>query len=348
MRYARLGRSGVQVSRIALGTGFFGTRLDKEESARILDRALDLGINVVDTAESYLLPEPYASETVLGEILQGRRDGVFLSSKVGPNRFWDSQPANRALSRRVIVQAVEGCLRRLQTDHLDLLYLHEPDPGTPLEESLSAVDDLIRAGKVRYAGLSNHAGGLVVESLWIADRRNIRPIVATQDLYNLFERVHEYDLFPACLSHDLGVFAYAPLAGGLLTGKYTPEMVRGESEVPAGSRVTYYGRASDDSAPARSTPRLTGPTIAAVSRVSDWAEERGHSITDVALAWVLGEPAVTSAVLGVTTVEQLESNVLALDLELSRDDRTQIAELVTPDVANLVRPMMSPPATTES
>lgn len=221
-----------------------------------------------------------------------------------------------------------------------MLYLHEPDPETLLEETLGAVDDLIRAGKIRYLGLSNFPASQVVEALWIADRRNLRRVAATQDLYNLFERANEHDLYPTCITHEIGAMAYAPLGGGLLTGKYTPEMVSGATAIPEGTRASYYGQPTDDFAPASSSPRLTDGTVAAVARVSEWADNRGHTVAEVALAWALGEPAVTSVVLGVTTVVQLEANVLALDLELSPDDRKEIADLVGRDVANVVRPMM--------
>jgi len=184
MRYRRLGRTGVQLSRFSLGASFFGTRIGRDEAAAILHRALDLGVNVVDTAESYLRPEPLASEAVLGEILPGVRRDLFLATKVGPARTWEEPAANQGLSRRVVMQALDGSLRRLKTDHVDLLYAHFPDPATPLEETLGAIEDLVRAGKVRYAGLSNHSAARVAEALWTADRHGWRPIVATQDLYN--------------------------------------------------------------------------------------------------------------------------------------------------------------------
>ena len=246
---------------------------------------------------------------------------------------------NLGLTRRVVNQAVEGSLKRLRTDHIDLLFAHFPDPATPLDETLAAIDDLIRAGKVRYAGLSNHSASKVTESLWKADRLNLRPIVATQDLYNLFERVNEHDLYPTCLKHDIAAYAYAPLAGGLLSGKYSLDMVRDSTRIPAEARAGYYGKFTDDSAPTRSSPKLTERSIAAVDRVRAWAEERGHTVTNVALAWVMGHPAVTTLLLGVTTMEQLEENVPAFDLELSEADRTEIAELLPRESVNIVRPM---------
>jgi aryl-alcohol dehydrogenase (NADP+) len=338
LRYRQLGRTGVQVSRFSLGASFFGTRIGRDDSARILRRALELGVNVVDTAESYLRPAPLASEAVLGEILPEVRRDVFLATKVGPARTWEAAPANRGLSRRVVVQAVEGSLARLRTDHVDLLYAHFPDPATPLEETLGAIEDLIRAGKVRYAGLSNHSAARVAEALWTADRRGWRPIVATQDLYNLFERVNEHDLYPLCERHGVGAFAYAPLAGGLLTGKYSLGMARDATTIPGEARAAYYGRAGSDAAPARSSPRLTEPTVLAAQRVAAWAEARQHRPAHVALAWVAGHPAVTSTLLGVTTLEQLEENVPALDLDLTPAERDDIADLLPRELVNRVQP----------
>jgi len=294
---------------------------------------------VVDTAESYLRPEPTASETVLGPLLAGRRAEVFLATKVGPNRRWLPSTADQGLSRRVVCQAVEGSLRRLQTDHVDLLYAHFPDATTPLEETLAAFDDLIRAGKVRYTGLSNHSASQVVEALWTAERRNLRPIVATQDLYNLFERANEWDLYPTCVRHGLGVFAYSPLAGGLLTGKYTAAMARDPATLPPETRAATYGRFSDDSAPARASPRLTERTLAAAALVTDWARARGHTSANVALAWVAAEPAVTSVLLGVTTMAQLEANIPAFELDLSPADRAELNGLIPRDLVNKVAPM---------
>jgi aryl-alcohol dehydrogenase (NADP+) len=338
LRYRHLGRTGVPISRFSLGASFFGTRIGRDDSAAILHRALDLGVNVVDTAESYLRPTPLASEAVLGEILPDVRRDVFLATKVGPARTWEAPAANRGLSRRVVLQAIEGSLRRLRTDHVDLLYAHFPDPETPLEETLGAIDDLVRAGKVRYAGLSNHSAARVAEALWTADRHGWRPIVATQDLYNLFERVNEHDLYPLCQRHAIGAFAYAPLAGGLLTGKYSLAMARDATTIPGEARAAYYGRAGTDAAPARSSPRLTEPTVLAAQRVAEWAEARGRRAAHVALAWVAGHPAVTSTLLGVTTPEQLNENVPAFDLELTPTERSDVADLLPRGLVNRVHP----------
>ncbi len=327
MRFATLGRTGVQISVVTLGAAFFGGRISTDDSRRILDRAFELGINSIDTAEAYLNPNPNTSEEVLGDLLNGRRDEVFLATKVSPHRSWQDQIANRGLTRRVVVQAVEGSLRRLQTDHVDLIYAHGQDPLTPLEETLAAFDDLIRSGKVRYAGLSNHTPAQLTEAMWIADRQRMRPIAAAQDLFNLLERSKEKEHLPVCRRHGIGVLAYSPLAGGLLSGKYTWEMVDDAAKVPVEARASYFGRESDASAPATSFPKLTEPTVAAAARVTEWAEKRGHTAAQVSLAWVISEPVVTSAILGVTTLDQLEENAPAFDLELAEGERKELAEL---------------------
>ncbi len=328
MQFATLGRTGVHISVVTLGAAFFGGRISTDDSKRILDRAFDLGINSIDTAEAYLNPNPNTSETVLGDLLQGRRDEVFLATKVSPHRSWQEQVANRGLSRRVVEQAVEGSLRRLQTDYIDLIYAHGQDPLTPLEETLAAFDDLVRSGKVRYVGLSNHTPAQLTEAMWIADRQRLRPIAAAQDLFNLFERSKEEEHLPVCQRHGIGVLAYSPLAGGLLSGKYTAEMVGEQAKVPAETRASYFGREDDESAPATSFPKLTDRTVAAAARVAEWAAERDHTAAQVALAWVIGTPAITSAILGVTTLDQLEENAPAFDLQLSENERNELTELV--------------------
>ena len=340
MRYKRLGRTGVHVSNVTLGASFFGTRINESDSKRILERSLELGINAVDTAESYLRPAPRRKRNSSGKNPSRATPRRFLVEQGWPQQAVGDRSGKYGLDApRREPGLVEGSLKRLRTDHIDLLFAHFPDPATPLDETLASIDDLIRAGKVRYAGLSNHSASKVTEALWIADRLNLRPVVATQDLYNLFERVNEHDLYPTCLKHDIAAFAYAPLAGGLLSGKYSLDMVRDSTKIPSGARAGYYGKFTDDSAPTRSSPKLTERSITAVDRVQSWAAERGHTVTNLALAWVMGHPAVTSLLLGVTTMEQLEENVPAFDLELSQTDRAEVAELLPRESVNIVRPM---------
>ena len=250
MIYTALGRSGPTISRFTLGCCFFGSEISETDSRRLRDHALDAGVNALDTVESYG-PPPGASEAFLGRHLKGRRERVVVSTKVGPTRSWLDDPAEQGLTRSVITRVVEASLRRLQTDYIDILYAHFPCPATALDESLRVFDGLIRSGKVRAIGLSNNAASQVVEALWIAEQNGYAPLAATQDLYNLFERVNEWDLYPVCQRHSLGVVAYAVLAGGLLSGNYTLDMVRDPAQIPSRRRAAYYGRRHDDSAPTR-------------------------------------------------------------------------------------------------
>ncbi|MCY3801747.1 MAG: aldo/keto reductase [Chloroflexi bacterium] len=326
MRFTHLGTTGVEISKISLGTGFFGGAIPESECARILDKALELGINVIDTAEKYLRPTPGASETTLGRILRGRRDQVFLATKVDPTGDREGSPAGRGLSRKIVISAVEASLRRLQTDCVDLVYAHAPDPDTPLEETLAALDSLIDAGKVRHAGLSNHAAPLIADALSAAERLDLRPVVATQDLYNLMERRNEAELYPLCRRHGLGAFAYAPLAGGLLTGKYTLDMAGGHS-VPSSYRAGYFGRVTDESEQASSIPKVTRGAISCAASIAAWSIERGYDPAQTALAWVLGNPDVTSAIIGITTLDQLERNSTGFDMVLSETERIELSSI---------------------
>ena len=332
-----LGRSELEISPFTLGCCFFGSTIDESQSVRIVDRALAAGINALDTAESYG-PPAGASEEFLGRHLKGRRHDLVVSTKVGPTRRWLDDPAEQGLTSQVITRAVEASLRRLQTDYIDIVYAHFPCPTTPLQESLGAFEKLVQAGKTRYVGLSNHAASQVVEALWIADQNRYAPIVATQDLYNLYERVNEWDLYPVCQRHSLGVVAYAVLAGGLLSGNYTLDMVHDQKLIPATRRAAYYGRYDNDSAPTRSSPKLTERTIDAVARLKGWAEQRGVSLSQVATAWALSHPVVTSVLLGVSSCDQLDANLAALELKIDSDDRAAIGELFPRDCVNQVAP----------
>ena len=337
MQCHELGRSGLKISPFTLGCCFFGSTIEESESVRIVEHALDAGINAFDTAESYGTSAG-DSETFLGKYFKARRQDLVISTKVGPTRSWLNDPTEQGLTPRVITHTAEACLRRLQTDYIDVFYAHFPCPTTPFEESLEALDKLVRAGKIRHVGLSNHSASKVVEALWIADRHGYSPLVVTQDLYNLFERVNEWDLYPVCQRHSLGVVAYAVLAGGLLSGNYSLEMVHDQNLIPATRRAAYYGRYDNDRAPTRSSPKLTERTIHAVARLNAWAKQRGALLSQVATAWTLSHPAVTSVLLGVSNCAQLESNLAALGLQLSSDDLTEIGDLFPRDCVNRVSP----------
>ena len=289
---------------------------DHDDCARIVHRALDAGVNVVDTADVYSRGE---SETIVGKALAGRRDDVVLASKC----FWPmgTDPNRRGLSRRWMVRACEDSLRRLGTDHLDVYYLHKPDPSTDLDESLSAASDLVHQGKVRTVGISTFPADLLVEAQWCAERRgHVRPMVE-QPPYSLLVRHVERDLLPACERHGMGVMVWGPLNGGWLTGKY-------QGTAPEGSRATRWGgptsRSFDD---ARSQVAAKREVVDALARLAD---EAGIPLAHLALAFSLEHPAVCSTILGPRTMAQLESLLDAAEVRLDADLLDRIDELVAP------------------
>jgi len=286
-----LGRAGLKVSRLCLGTMTFGEQADEQESARMVDRALEEGINFFDTADMYC---GGASEEILGRALRGRRDQVVVATKVfnpmGPG------PNDRGLSRRRILRAMDESLRRLGTDHVDLYQLHQPDYTTPLEESLSAMDQLVREGKTRYVGVSNYAAWQVCQAMWICDRRSLAPVVSVQPMYNLLSRGIEQELLPLCREFNLGVMVYNPLAGGLLTGKHS----KGASPAAStrfGLKQLYRDRYWH--------PRLFDATEALRAA----ADEAGLSMVELSLQWVLARPDITCVILGASSMQQLEENL---------------------------------------
>ncbi|MBX6395421.1 MAG: aldo/keto reductase [Alicyclobacillaceae bacterium] len=301
MQYRRLGNSGLHVSVLGLGTNAFGSRADKETSIRIIHTALDQGINFIDTANIYSGSE---SERIIGEALQGRRHEVVLATKVGYVR--GNGPNERGSSRHHIMREVEGSLRRLKTDYIDLYQIHTFDPYTPLEETLRALDDLVRAGKVRYIGASNYAAWELMKALGISDRLGLTRYVSIQPCYSLADRTPELELVPLCLDQGIGIIPYFPLAGGILTGKYVSA-----DAAPKGSRA--------DKDP-NFAKRLDSERIALGQKVAQLARDRGYSPSAVSLAWLMGRPAVSTVIVGATRVEQLEENLKAVSVTL--DDET--------------------------
>ena len=305
MHYRQLGRSGPRVSVLCLGTMTFGRECDEAESRRVLDAALDGGVNFVDTADIYAGGR---SEAILGRLLQGRRERVVLASKVrgrmGPG------PEDEGLSRRHIRQAIEATLRRLQTDHVDLYYAHWPDEAVPLEETLVSLDELVREGKARAIGLSNHEGPQIRAALRIAEERSLVRLSAVQPHYHLLERRAEGEVLPVCLEESLGVASYAPLAGGFLTGKYT------SPSPPLGTRL-----AGNETRAAR---YLTGERLTAVQEFTRVAAEAGLPPPHLAIGWVLGHPAVTSAIIGARTAAQIDGLLGAGDVRLDEGLRLQV------------------------
>lgn len=316
MQYRILGRTGMEVSVLCLGTMMFGAwgRTSLEECGRILDAALDAGINFVDTADVYAFGE---SEEMLGRLLGTRRESVVLASKV--NNPMGPGPNMGGNSRRWITREVESSLRRLRTDRLDLYQLHRPDPDTDISESLEALDDLVRQGKVVSVGTSTFPADLLVEAQWAAERRNVVRPATEQPPYSIFVRGIEADVLPACQRMGIGVMVWAPLNGGWLTGKY-----RRGSEPPPGSRAAREPDHIDFGRPA------SEQKLDLAEELAKLAEQAGITPTHMALAFTLNHPAVTASIIGPRTLEQLTSQLEAADLSLDEGLLDAIDALVPP------------------
>ena len=313
MEYRPLGRTGVMVSEICLGTMMFGAPTDKDESFRVIDHALDRGVNFVDTANVYAGNE---SERIVGEALarDDRRARTILATKVhGPQ---GADVNARGLSRRHVIEACDASLRRLQTDWIDLYQLHRSNADIPIDETLRALDDLIRAGKVRYIGTSMFPGWQMVEALWVAKELSLNRFVCEQPAYHLLDRTAEREVIPAARSFGTAVIPWGPLAGGFLTGKY---------ERDGGGAA---GRWSDgkDNAGRTATPLAWD----AVDLVKKLAAEKGCSASQLALAWCGAQPGVTAPIIGPRTYEQVVDNLGAIDVTLTQDDFDRIDALVPP------------------
>jgi aryl-alcohol dehydrogenase-like predicted oxidoreductase len=305
VEYRQLGSAGVRVSAIGLGTNRFGIRVDQQGVNGIVDAALARGINFFDSADVY---QEGRSEESLGVALKGRRQQVILGTKVF-NKTGDG-PNDYGASRHHIVEGLEASLRRLQTDYIDLYQMHRPDPSTPIEETLRALDDLLRAGKVRYIGASNYAAWQLARANLLAELRGWAPFVTIQPHYHMFERGIEQELVPYCNAHGVGILPYFPLAGGFLTGKYR----RGE-QAPAGSR----GESSD-----YVQKYMTDAGYDKLERLIAWAGERDRSVGELAHAWLLAQPRVSSVISGATSAEQVEANARAAGWALSPDELQQV------------------------
>ena len=306
MRYRQLGRSGLTVSVVGLGCNNFGRRLGLEQTRAVVDAALDAGVTLFDTADIY-----GESEDLLGEVLAGRRDGVVLATKFGKPMDGRIAPEHEARgSRRYIRRAVESSLRRLRTDYIDLLQMHEPDERTPIEETLAALGEVVRDGKVRYIGSSNFAAWQVAEADAVARRAAGPPFISAQNEYNLLDRRVELELVPACEHFGLGLLPFFPLASGLLTGKY-----RRGTEAPTGTRLAG---------------RLEGIAEARFDRVealTKFAESRGIGVLDVAIGGLAAQPTVGSVIAGATKPEQVRANVAAGEWQPDRGDLEALDEI---------------------
>jgi aryl-alcohol dehydrogenase-like predicted oxidoreductase len=303
MEQRNLGKSGLRVSLVGLGCNTFGMWIDRAGAQAVVHKALDLGITLLDTADVY--GNKGGSETILGEILGARRKDIVLATKFGIEM--DPAETLKGGSRRYIMTAVEASLRRLKTDWIDLYQLHRPDPLTPIEETLRALDDLIRAGKVRYIGCSNMAAWQVVEAEWTARQRRLTAFASCQDEYSLVVRGIERELVPAMGAYGLGLLPYFPLASGLLTGKY-----RRNTTPPTATRLTTTPRLADRF--------MTDDNWVIVERLEGFCAERGHSLLELAFSWLARQPAVASVIAGATKPEQVEQNVRAAGWALTADE----------------------------
>ncbi|HWS57436.1 MAG TPA: aldo/keto reductase [Actinotalea sp.] len=315
MRHRPLGRTGIQVSPLCLGSMMFGPwgNDDHADAVRIIHRALDAGINVIDTADVY---SDGASEEIVGRALAGRRDEVLLATKFFMPM--DEDPNHRGGSRRWIIRAVEDSLRRLGTDHIDLYQVHRPSPDTDVAETLGALSDLVHQGKIRYIGSSSYSGSQIVEAQSVSRERRLERFVTEQPPYSLLVRGIEEDVLPTTLRHAMGTLTYSPLAGGWLSGRWRKD---------AASSPTSGARPSsrfDMSAPANQRK------LEAVEELALLADDAGLSLIEMAIAFVINHPGVTSAIVGPRTMEQLKSYLPAAELTLSTDVLDRIDQIVAP------------------
>ncbi|HLK61547.1 MAG TPA: aldo/keto reductase [Chthonomonadaceae bacterium] len=313
MKIKRLGRTGLKVSELCLGTMTFGAQADETVSFAILDKATEGGINFLDTADVYPVPVTATSvgrtEEIIGKWLKGKRDRVVLATKCR-GKMGD-KPWDEGLSRKHILQAVEDSLRRLQTDYIDLYQTHSPDLETPIEETLSALDTLVRSGKVRYIGCSNYGAWRLAQALWASDKLHLARYDCVQPRYNILFRQIEEEVLPLCREEGVGVIAYNPLAGGFLTGKY-----RKDADADAGTRFDvlkgktslYHDRYWHEA------------QFNAVEELKAFFEVRAKPLAQVAVAWVLQQPEITSAIIGASRPEQLDATLAAVNTPLEAEE----------------------------
>lgn len=319
-----LGRSGLRVSRLCLGTMMFGGRTDEADAARITDRAIEAGINFVDTADAY---SGGRSEEILGRILKGRRDRIVLASKLG-NPIGED-PNHRGLSPTWMLDQVPRILKRLDTDRLDVLYLHKEDPLTPLQETARGLELLVRRGMVRHIGVSNHKSWRVAQLVRHCEEAGIGAPVVCQPLYHALNRTIELELLPACADMGLSVFPYSPIARGVLTGKYAPG-----ADAPADTRAGVRDKRMMET-------EFHPETLAAAARLGEHAAARGTGLGALALAFVLANPLVAGAVVGPRMMEQLEAYLAALDVGWTEADEAAFAAVV-PAGSTAIRHFVDP------
>jgi aryl-alcohol dehydrogenase-like predicted oxidoreductase len=320
MDFRRLGNTGMRVSAVGVGCNPFGNEVDAAVASQIVHRALDLGVTYFDTADSYFNGR---SEEYLGRALEGRRGDAVIATKFGN----PIEPgAGAGASRRYIIEACEASLRRLRTDHIDVYQVHTPDRATPLDETMRALDDLVRAGKVRYLGCSNFYEWEIVEALWIADRERLTPFAIAQDFHNLLYRDIEKRMEPCCIKFGLGMVAYFPLAGALLSGTYR----RGVAPPPGSRGAQRPSFATWD----------TARNWDVQERLAAFAAERGWALPQMALAWLLSRKMTVSVIAGADTPEHVAANVTALDVRFSPEDLAEIDRITLVDEDRTTAPML--------
>ena len=313
MQYRALGKTGIKVSPYCLGAMMFGAlgNADHDDSIRIIHKALDAGINFIDTADAYSRGE---SEEIVGKALKGRRDDIVLATKA--HLPMGDDPNQRGTSRRWLTRELEASLRRLQTDHVDLYQIHRPSPDTDIEETLSALTDLMRAGKVRAIGSSTFPASEIVEAQWVSERRGLARFRTEQPPYSILNRGIEREVLPVCERYGMGVMVWSPLAMGQLTGRY-----RKGRQPPAGVRTQYFPEQMSDER-----------RLDAVERLIPVADEAGLPLTHVAMAFVMAHPGVTSAIIGPRTMQHLDDLLAGVDVVLSDEILDRIDKIVPPGV----------------
>jgi aryl-alcohol dehydrogenase-like predicted oxidoreductase len=310
MEYRSLGNSGLKVSEIGLGGNNFGWYADEATSIDVINHALDLGVNYIDTADMY---DRGTSEEYIGKALKGKRSKVILASKF--SYPMGDGPNDKGASRHYMIRAIENSLNRLQTDYIDLYQIHNPDPTTPIEETLRAFEDLIRSGKVRYIGCSNFAAWQLCEALWTSATCNLSSFITVQTRYNMLEREIEKELVPCCEAYNIGVIPWGPLSGGFLTGKHS-----------RGMKPKLYGEQPKP-------PGLYDPSFLDVNwdklvELERFASKSGHKPADLAIAWLLAKPYVSTVIAGVRTKEQVSANVATAEWKLTAEELDEVESIV--------------------
>lgn len=311
MEYRRLGKSGLNISEIGLGGNTFGLSVDEAASNAVISHALDSGINYIDTADWY---NQGLSEEFIGKAVKGRRARVIIATKFGMPM--GTGPNDKGGSRHHVIEAANASLKRLQSDYIDLYQLHNPDPATPIEETLYALDDLVRSGRVRYIGCSNFAAWQLSDALWTSRVHHLQSFVTVQTRYNILERQIELELVPCCQAHGVGVIPWGPLAGGFLTGKY-----RKGDTTPNVGRLSQPNRLY--------SKMLTDANWDKLAKLEAFAAERGHKVSELAIAWLLAHPWLSTVIAGERTQQQISANVAAAGWKLTAAEVAEVSAITS-------------------